>query len=160
MECIFVGDHVTYFSFSLSFPGFSYKNSNFPEFCLRFWQFLKFPEFSRFSMFSMFSRIVATLVLFSSWVLGKFWVKSETCNKVLVQKLTSSRRNCSRLTIVWNVSFCDYHWSDIFENNISAEERVDLELTERKVSEINNILILEHVNWSYDRFRQHYFHPS
>ena len=30
-ECIFVGDHVTSFSFSLSFPGFFYKNSNFPE---------------------------------------------------------------------------------------------------------------------------------
>ena len=31
MECIFVSDHVTYFSFFLSFPGFFYKNPNFPE---------------------------------------------------------------------------------------------------------------------------------
>ena len=32
MECIFVSDHVTYFSFSLSFPGFfSTKIQNFPE---------------------------------------------------------------------------------------------------------------------------------
>ena len=57
-ECIFVSDHVTYVSFSLSFPGFFYRSSNFPEFSLRFWQFCKFPEFSRFSMFS---RFVATL---------------------------------------------------------------------------------------------------
>ena len=32
----FVGDHVTYFSFSLSFPGFFSKSSDFPEFSLRF----------------------------------------------------------------------------------------------------------------------------
>ena len=32
MECIFVRDHVTYFSFSLSFPGFFHKNSNFRDF--------------------------------------------------------------------------------------------------------------------------------
>ena len=48
MEGIFVGDHVTYCSFSLSLPSFSCKNSNFPELSLRFGQFFKFPEFSRF----------------------------------------------------------------------------------------------------------------
>ena len=34
-ERIFVGDDVTYFSFSLSFSGFFYKSSSFPEFSLR-----------------------------------------------------------------------------------------------------------------------------
>ena len=49
-------------SFSLSFSGFFYKNSNFPEFSLRFWQFFKFPEFSRFS------RFVPTLpIIFTIW---------------------------------------------------------------------------------------------
>ena len=36
MECLFVGDHVTCFLFSLSFPGFFLKSSNFPEFSLIF----------------------------------------------------------------------------------------------------------------------------
>ena len=35
-ECISVGNHVTSFSFSVSFSGFFYKSSNFPEFSLRF----------------------------------------------------------------------------------------------------------------------------
>ena len=52
------------FLFSLSFPGFLYKSSNFPEFSQRFWQFFKFPEFSRFSMFS---RFVATLMVWWKW---------------------------------------------------------------------------------------------
>ena len=64
MECIFVGDHVTHFSFSLSFPGFSCKNSNFLEFSLDFDNFsnsLSFPglwppwisELSRIFRFSV-----------------------------------------------------------------------------------------------------------
>ena len=54
LEYIFVDDYVTYFTFSLGFPGFSTKI----KISLRFWQFFKFPEFSRFSMFF---RFVATL---------------------------------------------------------------------------------------------------
>ena len=44
-ECIFVGNHVKYFSFSLGFRGFSYKSSNFPEFP---WVPLSFPGFPCF----------------------------------------------------------------------------------------------------------------
>ena len=36
------------FHFPLVVQVFFYKNSNFPEFSLRFWQFFTFPEFSRF----------------------------------------------------------------------------------------------------------------
>ena len=50
-ECIFVGDHVAYFSFCLSFPGFFHKSSNFPEFSWDFHNFsnsLSFPGFPSF----------------------------------------------------------------------------------------------------------------
>ena len=45
-------------SFPLSFPGFFHKNSDFPEFSLKFWQFFRLPEFSRFFMFSRFVAIL------------------------------------------------------------------------------------------------------
>ena len=46
MECTFVGDHVTYFSFSLSFPGFSKKfqiSLSFPRDFDNFSNSLSFP---------------------------------------------------------------------------------------------------------------------
>ena len=36
LEYFVIGKYVIYFTFSLSFPGFFYKSSNFPEFSLRF----------------------------------------------------------------------------------------------------------------------------
>ena len=71
-------------------------------------------------------------VLFSSCaVLSKIWnnMWSIYRNIVLVKKLSSSHRNFSSLNFVWIVSFCDGDWSDIFENNILAEERIDMDLT-------------------------------
>ena len=64
LEYIFFADSATYSTFSLSFPGFFYKNSNFPEFSLSFWQFFKLPEFSRFSMISRFVTTLLTIMLF------------------------------------------------------------------------------------------------
>ena len=45
IESIFVGDHITYFSLSLSFPVFFHKNSDFPEFFVKFWQFFNSLSF-------------------------------------------------------------------------------------------------------------------
>ena len=55
LEYVLIRSYVTYFTFSLTFPGFSAKI----QISLRFWQFFKFSGFSRFSIFS---RFVATLL--------------------------------------------------------------------------------------------------
>ena len=45
-------------------------------------------------------------------------------NNILLQKLKSSHLNFSPVTFVCIVSFCDGYCSDIFENNISTDERL------------------------------------
>ena len=45
MKCSLIGGYAKYLTFSLSFPGFFYKNSNFSEF------FLDFDNFSNFRSF-------------------------------------------------------------------------------------------------------------
>ena len=109
----------------------------------------------------LFFKRLMSLLSSSCEVLSKIWnIESIYRNKVLLWKLTCFRWSFSRVTFVCNVSFCDGYWKDIFENNISAEERVYIDLTWIKVSEKNNILILENVNWSYQKLRQHSFDPS
>ena len=108
-ECIFVSNYVTCFSFSLSFPGFFYKSSNFPKFSLRFWQFFKFSEFSRFVAEKNMKNSINSII--NGLIMMKFCTGVAQYNTIPHEKKITK----SALTsYCWNLSFKRLYLSNLW----------------------------------------------